>query len=614
MIKGFPKTFIEATMDSKDGYPQYRRRNDGVIAFSKGVPVDNRNVVPYNKFLCSKFGAHINVEICNSVKAVKYLYKYVYKGHDKVIAEIKTQTYNLVMPTTTGSLTDPLTNVPTTTTDSKQTIDEISSYVDARYVSASESIWRILGFPLHDEYPKVFPLAIHLPDQQVVTFGPDDELSNVINKNMNTHLTSWFNTNQSDFNSRNLLYSEFPKHFTWEATKKIWKPRVRGESDCIGRIYFVQPGEGERYFLRMLLNIIKGATSFEDLRTVNNDLYPTFKEACLKLGLLEDDNEWIACLNQAVESQMPKELRNLFCTILLYCIPTQPGQLWTLFKQHMCEDFTHQKYIQAEAENLALIDIEKNLNNNSSSISNYPGIPMPHFNIIDKFKNSEIQNELEYCMEDLIKETDNVKFLNCEQAYAYHSIIDHIYNNNSNINMFFIDGPGGTGKTYLYNTLLSTVRRNGDIALAVASSGIAALLLVGGRTAHSRLKIPIKLDELAVCNIKKNSNLSELLKITKLIIWDEAPMTHKHAFEAIDRSLRDILGNKKIFGGITICLGGDFRQILPVIKHGSRSDIVQASLKRSYLWNNNVTIFKLRINMRVLQLQGNTNYYLLHYL
>ena len=84
--------------------------------------------------------------------------------------------------------------------------------------------------------------------------------------------------------------------------------------------------------------------------------------------------------------------------------------------------------------------------------------------------------------------------------------------------MFFIDGPGGTGKTYLYNTLLSTVRRNGDIALAVASSGIAALLLVGGRTAHSRLKIPIKLDELAVCNIKKNSNLSELLKITKLIL------------------------------------------------------------------------------------------------
>ena len=90
-------------------------------------------------------------------------------------------------------------------------------------------------------------------------------------------------------------------------------------------------------------------------------------------------------------------------------------------------------------------------------------------------------------------------------------------------------------------------------------------------------------------------------------------MTHKHAFEAIDRSLRDILGCKKLFEGITICFGGDFRQILPVIKHGSRSDIVQASLKRSYLWNNNVSIFKLRINMRVLQLQGSKNYYLSHH-
>ena len=515
MIKGFPKTFIEATMDSKDGYPQYRRRNHGAMALSKGVPLDNRNVVPYNKFLCSKFAAHINVEICNSVKAVKYLYKYVYKSHDKVIAEFKTQTYHL-STIKAPCITDSMTTAPTTTTDSsKQTIDEISSYVDARYVSASESIWRILGFPLHDECPKVFPLAIHLPDQRIVTFGADDELSNVINKNMNTHLTSWFNTNKSDVNSRSLLYSEFPKHFTWEATKKIWKPRIRVESDSIGRIDFVQPGEGERYFLRILLNIIKAATSFEDLRTVNNVLYPTFKEACLKLGLLEDDNEWIACLNQAVESQMPKELRNLFFTILLYCMPTQPGQLWTLIKHHMSEDFIHQKYTQSDAENFALIDIEKILNKNSSSMCKYPGIPMPYLNTIDKYKNADIQNELEYSMEDLIKETDNVKFLNKEQTHAYHSIINHIYQINCNNNLFFIDCPGGTGKTYLYNTLLSPVRRNGDIALAVALSGIAALLLVGGRTAHSRLKIPIKLDELTVCNIKKNSKLSELLKITR---------------------------------------------------------------------------------------------------
>jgi type IV secretory pathway VirB4 component len=57
--------------------------------------------------------------------------------------------------------------------------------------------------------------------------------------------------------------------------------------------------------------------------------------------------------------------------------------------------------------------------------------------------------------------------------------------------LFFIGGLSGTGKTYLYNLLLANVRREGDIALAVASSGIAALLLEGGRTAHSRLKIPI---------------------------------------------------------------------------------------------------------------------------
>ncbi|GKB66773.1 ATP-dependent DNA helicase PIF1-like protein, partial [Tanacetum coccineum] len=99
---------------------------------------------------------------------------------------------------------------------------------------------------------------------------------------------------------------------------------------------------------------------------------------------------------------------------------------------------------------------------------------------------------------------------------------------------------------------------------------IASLLLPGGRTAHSRFVIPLELVENSTCGIKQNTHLAELLQQVELIIWDEAPMTQKYAFEALDRTLRDILGYKNpckrsvIFGGVTVLLGGDFRQILPL--------------------------------------------------
>ena len=122
--------------------------------------------------------------------------------------------------------------------------------------------------------------------------------------------------------------------------------------------------------------------------------------------------------------------------------------------------------------------------------------------------------------------------------------------------LFFIDGAGGTGKTFIENLLLAYVRSRGDIALAVASSGIADLLLDGGRTSHSRFRIPIEIHSESQCTIPAQSHLAELLRITKLIIWDEAPAQHRHCAQAVDRSLKDILKNAEPFGGITVVFGG----------------------------------------------------------
>jgi hypothetical protein len=152
----------------------------------------------------------------------------------------------------------------------------------------------------------------------------------------------------------------------------------------------------------------------------------------------------------------------------------------------------------------------------------------------------------------------------------------------------------------------------------MASFGIAALLLDGGCTAHSRFKIPVQgLNNTSTCYISKDSELAELLQAAALIVWDEAVMMHKHVFEwdeavmmhkhvfeVVNRSLQDIMAviNPTFkflpFGGLVVVFGGDFRQILLVVPRGTRGDVVAAALNRSSIWEH-VRVFKLHTNMRV---------------
>ncbi|GFS92039.1 ATP-dependent DNA helicase [Trichonephila clavipes] len=169
--------------------------------------------------------------------------------------------------------------------------------------------------------------------------------------------------------------------------------------------------------------------------------------------------------------------------------------------------------------------------------------------------------------------------------------------------LFFIDAPGGTGKTFLLSLILATIQSQNNIALAIASSGIAATLLDGGRTTHSALKLPLNLQntEAPTCNISKNSGMRKVLQTCQIIIWDECTMSHKKALEALDRTLRDFRGNRRIFGGALISLSGDFRQTLPIIPRSTPADELHACLKSSVLWRH-LQKLTLKTNMRV-QLQ-----------
>ena len=191
--------------------------------------------------------------------------------------------------------------------------------------------------------------------------------------------------------------------------------------------------------------------------------------------------------------------------------------------------------------------------------------------------------------------------LNTDQLRAAESIVNAVRENEHGLaQLFFLDGPGGTGKTFVQNTVMAKLRSEGFIVLAVASSGIAATLLDGGQTAHARFKIPLDSDSQSLCDIGKNTDRAELIKQAKLIFWDESPIQRKWDMMAVSRTISDLLGAPEDlpFGGKVVCFCGDFRQTLPVCPGKGRGAIVGSCLQRTPFWPE-VEILRLTINMRL---------------
>jgi hypothetical protein len=317
----------------------------------------------------------------------------------------------------------------------------------------------------------------------------------------------------------------------------------------IGRMYFASPAQGERFYLRLLLTVVPGATSWEDLRTFEGTVHQQYKDACMARGLLDDDGEWRACLQEAGDRQPGQLCRMLFAVILLNGPPTEPHILWEEFCGKLCDDLAPRiRRIQGHPPEHPIPDltisdyglycVNKILMSSGRSLRDFPPMPLPALDWGAVEGNPVLYAELDYREDQMQQIVDqNRQAFNPGQSAIFDEIIGSVTGDQGHL--FFIHSAGGCGKTFLCNTIAAEVRRRGEVALCVASSGIAALLLAGGRTAHSRFRIPIPAHDASVASIPPRSDIYEVIQRTKVIIWDEIPMQNRYAIESVDRGLRD---------------------------------------------------------------------------
>lgn len=202
----------------------------------------------------------------------------------------------------------------------------------------------------------------------------------------------------------------------------------------------------------------------------------------------------------------------------MHCAPVDPHRLWEASKHHLCDDLACQltrtfhivEPNQDQIYDYGLHLIDQELKRHGKSLEDYPTMPRPQNDWGQIRGNQLIFEQRNYNREEQQEHVDRgLPTLNPQQITLYDAIMDSVLNSHGS--SFFLHSGSGCGKTYLAKLISAGVHARDKIVLCVASTGLAALLLPGGCTAHSRFKIPIP--------------IHELLKETSLIIWMRQPLS-----------------------------------------------------------------------------------------
>ena len=483
----YPQPLQEMTSVDTSGKVHYRRRNQ-----------HDQMVVPYSLSLLRMYECHINLEVASAVHLFQYIFKYIHKGicidgcyisslrmyvgPDRARVQIK---------------------------DANAIVDEIDDFWQARYLSAGEACWRILGFRLTTKQPAVTALPIDTPNSfHHLQYSQRNHPSSPMSK-----LERYFVRPRGFFvdehhclqSFNDLTYAEYYQRFRlqnaslhknnnelqfWECPNRFGQPimsvvRRVSKSEHITRVQPMSPSQGERFYIRALL-LSKPARSFDDLRTIDGSLMSSFEDAAKHSGFFHDQAEDIFAITEAISMlYTPKQLRVLFVNMLTNNCCLFPLAIWNEFHPNFGKDFLQNTDGDNErASKLTLQDIALLLQEHGKSLATY-GLPQP----IVYGTELSLERQHWHSIRDRLEEDSDTTFmkLNVEQQQIFREI-DHALLSSYPLRAF-IDGPADTGKSFLVTACCNRARSRDQIVLATASSAFAAQLFPGGRTTHAAFKV-----------------------------------------------------------------------------------------------------------------------------
>ncbi|XP_074342273.1 uncharacterized protein LOC141679760 [Apium graveolens] len=290
----------------------------------------------------------------------------------------------------------------------------------------AEASWRILEFPIHHREPFVQRLYFHLESEQEVRFRDNETLLEIVCQvdPDGIMFIQWLMNNRCEELGRDLTFVKYPLNFG--GMHQLSLDFLRKKIDVIGRMVYAHPAAGERYYLRLLLNFVVGPKSFEEIRTVDGVVYPTYKEAYFHRGLLESDKEWHVALGDASLCANVAQLRDSFVTLLVFCEIRLWGKYWTALADDI--EYKRRKIYNnptltintGDKQMLALEEHNNLLKQYGKKNSDYQGLPELNTATTSKYRNELLVEEMMYDRERLrLKVTTNLDRLNQMQHTVF---------------------------------------------------------------------------------------------------------------------------------------------------------------------------------------------------
>lgn len=389
-------------------------------------------------------------------------------------------------------------------------LDEIDHYLSSRVLSAGEAAWRILGLPLHQEFPPIMRLDIHLPLQHRVTFNSAASSQGVVAEiaRQSSTMLQWFALNSRDAAARMLKYAEIPGAYTWN--KNQWHRR-KNRSQCMGRIFMVDCETSELFFLRRLLGVVRGARGFDDLMTYDGALFPNFQAACAGRGMLIDDAEFIAAMSDVISVETSVEaIQQFLVHLIVRCRPSNSHDIFNMFLPDICGV----EEPQMEDIECAIWALEGYANDLGTSLS-VSGWALPAIRMLTRPAEDNMTIHIHN------RDAAFASF-SSEQLAAADVILAAVAAGAGGV--YYLSASGGCGKSFWANGVSAAVLVAGRVPVVVAASAMAASVLHGGRTAHAAWRIPLECSEGSFCTL--DAELREQIRAADVVIWDECSMVH----------------------------------------------------------------------------------------